>query len=216
MKPLVYKVIFEGDVLPGFGQLDVQKKMANLFSMEVSVAARLFMGKQFEVKRGVTLEQAKKYARALAKLGAITFLVPYEENHQDSELSAASDHGDGEFTKSGSFNALAFTAYFENKLTAQVQEEETGSHELIDLDDVLQAEDCTPIIDAQEVGDVQQITRQMKDFADRSQGAREGGDSPGAEDPTLPGGYPVYTDVNKIKKMQEITLRMLAHKKLYE
>ena len=79
MDDMFYKVIFEGDVIPGKDRSEVQREMAKLFNVDAEKASRLFSGRQRKLKSGVTLSQAKKYVRALAKLGALAFIEPHEE-----------------------------------------------------------------------------------------------------------------------------------------
>lgn len=126
MKPTVYKVVFEGDVLPGFGQLDVQKKLAELFAIDVKIAARLFMGKQLELKRGVSVEDAKKHMRALARIGALTYILPDErdmdmtdsrfdlENSGRFDMIEMDQRDEPEEDPDATMEA-AFTAYFESR-----------------------------------------------------------------------------------------------------
>lgn len=216
MGPFIYKVVFEGDVLPGFGQLDVQKKLAKLLAIDVSAAARLFMSKQLEIKRGITLDHAKKCVRAMAKLGALTYLLPCEE----SEMNELPDNSSSEFTGSGSFAALAFTEYFESMQKEHDVEEVEGAHELIDPEDRTLPGGYPANTDVNSVQCAQNIARQLLVSAgnntDNDTDSFDSGDSPDRGDETLPGGQPVHTDVNKIREIQEITRKMLAQKKLYE
>jgi len=219
MKPLVYKVIFEGDVMPGFGQLDVQKKLGELFAIDMSATSRLFMDKQLEVKRGVSLEQAKRHVRAMARIGAITYLIPCE----DSQMAMPAGNGDGTFTDSGSFQADAFTAYFERKLSDKTMDIEVDedAHEIMDPDATI---DVSRLYDAEISGATVQSpesdegTHEIVDpdattdisYLYGSAGSGAVAQSAGSvEDSEI-------TDVSKVKAMQEITRKMLAQKKLYE
>jgi len=118
MNDTMYKIVFEGDLLPGYEQPAVQEQLAKLFHIEMAMAGRLFIGKQRDIKRNISFEQAKKYVRAMSRFGALAFMLPHEEEEtivpQPLEKSS--------FTETGSFEAGAFENYFENK---SVREEET-------------------------------------------------------------------------------------------
>lgn len=131
MDDLLYKVMFEGDIIPGKEQSVVQGEMAKLFGVETGKVGRLFTGKQRKLKSGLTLDQAKKYVRALAKLGALAFIEPHEE--EDKKPIEVKDP-DSQFTHTGSFDVSAFRAYFE-KQEAEKNQPETD-HEFLDLDHI--------------------------------------------------------------------------------
>lgn len=113
MDKVMYKIIFEGDLMPGYELPVVQRRIAELFGIDVPSAARLFFGKQREIKRGITFEQAKKYIRAMSKLGALAFMLPHEE--EDTVVPEPQAKVSRDFTQTGSFDARAFEAYFENR-----------------------------------------------------------------------------------------------------
>jgi hypothetical protein len=129
MDDSLFKVLYEGDVLPGKTQYDVQAAIAKLFGVEPKQVDRLFTGKQRKLKSGLTLDQAKKYVKALAKLGALAFIMPHEEG--DNMLEQAQNIEE-QFTNSGSFNANTFKAHFE-RLEAKKNQPE-ADHTILDLD----------------------------------------------------------------------------------
>jgi len=216
MKPLVYKVIFEGDVMPGFGQLDVQKKLGELFAIDMSATSRLFMDKQLEVKRGVSLEQAKRHVRAMARIGAITYLIPCE----DSQMAMPAGNGDGTFTDSGSFQADAFTAYFERKQSEKTMDLEVDEDAYEILDPAVTT-DTSSLYVAVEVGGESQSTEPNDEAhevvdPDATTDVSYLYDSDRAVQSKESVEITEITDVQKVKAMQEITRKMLAQKKLYE
>jgi hypothetical protein len=120
MDNVTYKIVFEGDLMPGFELPVVQRRIAELFRIDVPVAARFFFGKQRVIKRGITYDQAKKYIRAMSKLGALAFMLPHEE--EDTVLPQPDANGN--FTETGSFDARAFEAYFAQRKAMEAADEE--------------------------------------------------------------------------------------------
>ena len=111
MNSVMYKVVFEGDLLPGYEQAAVQKQLAELFHIEVAMAGRLFIGTQLEIKKYISFDQAKEYVREMSKLGALAFMLPHEED--DTVVPEYFENKVPENT--GSSKARAFENYFENK-----------------------------------------------------------------------------------------------------
>ena len=122
MNSVMYKVVFEGDLLPGYEQAAVQKKLAELFHIEVAMAGRLFMGQQREIKKYISFDQAKEYVREMSKLGALAFMLPHEED--DTVIPEFNGNNVPENT--GSSKVSAFENYFENK----VVEKEDDTYEV--------------------------------------------------------------------------------------
>ena len=158
MDSVMYKVVFEGDLMPGFEQADVQRKLAKLFHIEMTVAGRLFIGKQHEIKRGIASDQAKKYVRAMSKLGALAFMQPDE--HDDTVVPEPSAKVD--FTETGSFNVNAFEAYFENKMAmAAARDEETFEvPQLIDQG-MIESTQWDEVSGERKVREIEKIARQI-------------------------------------------------------
>ena len=98
MIDVLYKVIFDGDLLPGKKQADVQEKLAGLFNVDINKAAKLFSGKSHTVKSNLDLKYAKKYVRALAKLGALGYIVQ-EIIESDQHVTPAPENDN--FTHTG-------------------------------------------------------------------------------------------------------------------
>jgi len=155
MDNMTYKIVFEGDLLPGHEQGAVQKKLAELFHINTAVAARLFIGKQREIKQGVSFEQAKRYVRAMSKLGALAFMLPEEE---DDTVVPKAD-GNGDFTDTGSFDASAFQAYFENKAAEQEDITQEVPH-LIDVG-IIEQDEWDEVSGERKVQEIEKISRQI-------------------------------------------------------
>jgi len=152
---VLYKVVFEGDLLPGQEQPDVQKKLAKLFGVDSKTAGKLFSGKQHKVKSQLNLKQAKKYVRAFAKLGALGYIeqeiieqevvgqkvvgqkvveqkvVEQKVVGQDGPLALPPD----KFTETGSFDVAAVRAFFEKQEEQQAEHDKSARHEIFSLDE---------------------------------------------------------------------------------
>jgi hypothetical protein len=142
MIDVLYKVVFEGDLLPGQDQAVVQKKLADLFGVDTKRAAQLFSGKQHKVKSNLDLKHAKKYALALAKLGALGYIeqevVERKQSVELQEDNVFQVREDEKFTKTGSFDVNAVRAYFdeqENKRAENAESAESADHEIFNLDE---------------------------------------------------------------------------------
>ena len=123
MDKVMYKIVFEGDLMPGYEQLVVQRRLAELFGIDVPSAAKFFFGKQRVIKRGITYEQAKKYIRAMSKMGALAFMLPHED--EDTVMPKPNVAVNRDFTETGSFDARAFETYFENRRAMEAAKNES-------------------------------------------------------------------------------------------
>jgi len=155
MDNMTYKIVFEGDLMPGYGQQAVQGKLAKLFHIDIAMAGRLFIGKQREIKRGISFDQAKKYIRAMSKLGALAFMVPQEED----DTVVPKPDGNGGFTDTGSFEASAFEAYFENKAVKQNDAGNEAPH-IID-NGILEQSEWDEVSGERKVREIEKIAKQI-------------------------------------------------------
>jgi hypothetical protein len=126
----LYRVVFEGDLLPGQQQANVQRKLANLFGVDAKIAGKLFSGKQHKVKSNLDIKQAKKYARAFAKLGALAYI-----EQEVVELTEPLKSEDGTFTETGSFDVSAVRAFFDKQDAQKVENDKSARHEIFSLDE---------------------------------------------------------------------------------
>ncbi|WP_422137286.1 DUF805 domain-containing protein [Endozoicomonas sp. ALC020] len=69
MKRKDYKVIFKGQILPGFSEAEVKNNLARLFNADAQRIDRLFSGKPYAVRKPVTRKEARKYEEAIRKAG---------------------------------------------------------------------------------------------------------------------------------------------------
>lgn len=68
------RLVFHGQVLPGFRQEDVQRALAALLKLDDARAQALFSGSRVVLKRELPVDQADRYVAHLAKLGALVHL----------------------------------------------------------------------------------------------------------------------------------------------
>lgn len=160
MYDVFYKVVFQGDVLPGHEQEAVQARLAELFHVNTQDAAKLFSGKQHKVKSNLDLDSAKKYAKALAKLGALGYIEQEIVEHAEEPVAAATEQQVAEVpgsdsdtaftetgsfvTETGSFDVAAVRSYFEAQEQKKQESEKTADHSIISLDeleDVIEAQE---------------------------------------------------------------------------
>jgi len=139
MIDVLYKVVFDGDLLPGQARTEVQEKLAGLFGVDNETAGKLFSGKSYKVKTGLDLKQAKKYTRALAKLGALGYIeqevVEREEPEQTQDKNVFKVREEDKFTETGSFDITAVRAFFEEQEANKAEEDKSARHEVFSLDE---------------------------------------------------------------------------------
>jgi hypothetical protein len=140
-----YKVVFQGDVLPGHERQEVQTRLAELFGVDAKAATKLFSGEPHKVKSQLDLSSAKKYTLALAKLGALGYIEQEIVEHDEQQaVEQQSRMPDASFTETGSFDVSAVRAYFEAQEAKKAEDEKTGDHSIFSLDeleDVIEAQE---------------------------------------------------------------------------
>ncbi len=133
-----YKVVFEGDLLPGHSQEEVQKKLAALLKLDKATASGLFAGKTLTMKNKLDLPQAKKYALALAKFGVMGYIVQDTAEPTESTSKAPTsgkEPSNTGFTVNSTVDIAAVKAYFEGfDVTQEKTREENVTHEIFSLD----------------------------------------------------------------------------------
>ncbi|WP_257266145.1 DUF805 domain-containing protein [Endozoicomonas sp. ONNA2] len=65
-----YKLIFEGETLPGFKERKVQKNLKALLNADKSELKRLFSGKPTIIRKNLTALEIRPFERAMVKAGA--------------------------------------------------------------------------------------------------------------------------------------------------
>lgn len=130
-----YKVVFEGDLLPGHGQAEVQKKLAALLKLNEATARGLFTGKTLTMKDKLELPQAKRYALALAKFGVMSYIVQDTAGPAQSvSKPAETEESSKGFTVTNSVDIEAVKAYFDGREAKPEETREDVTHELFSLD----------------------------------------------------------------------------------
>lgn len=133
MIELLYKVVYEGDLFPGYKQSDVQKKLAHLFALDEARAARFFSGKTHTIKSKLELPDAKKYSRALAKMGAMGHIVQ-EVVETDIPVVDLLKAPQPDMTPTGSFDVTAVRAHFEKLEQKKAENDKSAKHEIFSFD----------------------------------------------------------------------------------
>ena len=65
-----YKLIFEGETLPGFKERQVRKNLKELLNADRAKLKRLFSGKPIIIRKNLTASEIRPYERAMMKAGA--------------------------------------------------------------------------------------------------------------------------------------------------
>lgn len=126
MSDLFYKVIFEGDLLPGHNQSEVQKKLAILFKLSIEKTGKLFSGRQYAIKRNLGLRQAKKYVKGLAKIGVLGYIEQEPvKRTSPSDSKAVARQKEGGKDRSGQV-----------KGKKKIEEKEESPYEILSLDEI--------------------------------------------------------------------------------
>ncbi|MRI33460.1 hypothetical protein EOPP23_10730 [Endozoicomonas sp. OPT23] len=92
-----YKVLFEGKVLPGFDSDEVRTRLQHLFKADDGRMERLFSGKAYSIRKPATEREARKYEKAINKVGAECRIVSMDgsrtlaPSHKGSTHEAAFD-----------------------------------------------------------------------------------------------------------------------------
>ena len=81
-----YKIVFSGELLPGFTQQEVVENLVTMTSMDTEKAEKfLSVDKPSLVKKDLTLEQAEKYCALLQKAGAKVRMTQPEQPQPKAE-----------------------------------------------------------------------------------------------------------------------------------
>jgi hypothetical protein len=75
-----FRVIFKGEVLPGFDPVEVRSKAASKLKADTEQLARIFSGRASVLKKGVSEELGRRYVTELARIGMLVKLqeIPAE------------------------------------------------------------------------------------------------------------------------------------------
>lgn len=81
------QLVFFGEVLRGFQREDVQRELTRLLKLDERRQRRLFSGKRTVLKRSLAREDAERYARRLARAGALVHVEPMAAPHAASAVA---------------------------------------------------------------------------------------------------------------------------------
>jgi hypothetical protein len=96
-----YKLVFKGEILPGFELDTVKINVAKLFKTDVAKIERLFSGSRVVIKDNIDLATAKKYEMAMQSKGAVCSIVSKFDSAKvkavnDPEYSSQDDSSPGD------------------------------------------------------------------------------------------------------------------------
>lgn len=72
----LYSIVFRGEIQPDWGMADVRRNLSRLLRMEAAAVYRLFSGHPVALKRGVDASEARRFATAMVRAGAIVRMEP--------------------------------------------------------------------------------------------------------------------------------------------
>ena len=90
-----YRVLFNGETIPGQDVQSVKKNLAVIFRLGDDKIERFFSGRRFVIKNDLDYQSAKRYEEAFRKAGAICMVEPVATNpvQELSGLSLENDTG---------------------------------------------------------------------------------------------------------------------------
>lgn len=71
MSARLYRVIFCGETRPDCGMADIRRNLARLLRVRVAAVYRLFTGQPVVLRRGLDAAEARRFATAMVRAGAI-------------------------------------------------------------------------------------------------------------------------------------------------
>lgn len=76
MSSQLYSIVFCGEIQPNWGMADVRRNLTRLLRIEAAAVYRLFSGHPVALKRGVDASEARRFATAMVRAGAIVRMEP--------------------------------------------------------------------------------------------------------------------------------------------
>ncbi len=76
MSAQLYRVVFCGETRRDCGMADIRRNLARLLRVEAAAVYRLFTGEPVILRRGLDAAEARRFATAMARAGAIVRLEP--------------------------------------------------------------------------------------------------------------------------------------------
>lgn len=84
MSSQLYCIVFCGEIQPNRGMADVRRNLARLLRLEAAAVYRLFCGHPVALKRGVDASEARRFATAMVRAGAIVRMEPMPARHSST------------------------------------------------------------------------------------------------------------------------------------
>lgn len=79
-----FNLIFRGDIAEDFLLVNVKQDLAKMFKSSVEKMAPLFVGRPVAIKKGLSKDDALRYQKALAAIGAVTELSSVDQEEGKS------------------------------------------------------------------------------------------------------------------------------------
>ncbi len=76
MSSRLYCIVFCGEIQPDRGAADVRRNLARLLRLEAAAVYRLFTGHPVALRRGVGASEARRFATAMVRAGAVVRMEP--------------------------------------------------------------------------------------------------------------------------------------------
>ncbi|WP_422461380.1 DUF805 domain-containing protein [Endozoicomonas sp. ALB115] len=77
-----YKLVFEGEILPGFKERKVRKNLKELLNVDKAELKHLFSGKPVIIRKNLTASEIRPYERAMIKAGAHCRILSMTSNEE--------------------------------------------------------------------------------------------------------------------------------------
>ncbi len=75
-----YKLVFAGEILPGFEQQNVRNNLQALLGTDQQTLDQLFSGQPVVIRKYLTLDQIQPYEQAMTQAGAACHVFPVNDN----------------------------------------------------------------------------------------------------------------------------------------
>lgn len=88
-----YKIVFRGDIAPGFTMMDVRAGLQEMFRLDDETVAKLFAGRPVAIKKNLDEPTARKWCDLLLKAGAIAECVADQAEEATHSESTQKSYG---------------------------------------------------------------------------------------------------------------------------
>ena len=80
MKNLLFRLIFKGEIFPGYDRIPVMQSLKTLCNYNDETLTKLFSGKTCIIKDRIEHQQAQKYKSALEQTGIVCHIQEFQVN----------------------------------------------------------------------------------------------------------------------------------------